>query len=86
MIYLVDVEDIKIPIPGPLGGEVVPRGVRGTRKKVKLASEGREELEESADACKRASVEHSGEVFFGPSSAIWSEEARSCEDLKTTMP
>ena len=44
MAYVVNSEDLAIPVPGPPGAPVVKPVVRGTRREAALTAEGREDL------------------------------------------
>ncbi|MFH1731494.1 MAG: universal stress protein [Planctomycetota bacterium] len=79
MAYVVNSEDLAIPVPGPPGAPVVKPVVRGTRREAALTAEGREELAAFENACERAAVKHGGSILVGHSEAIWAKEASLCD-------
>jgi len=85
MVYIVDLEDLKVLAPGAPEGMITRRVLRGSGRESKLVAEGRKEGEKLATICKGASIECSSDVFVGRSRFIWSEKARS-SDLFMILP
>lgn len=79
MIYMVNVQDLRVFAPGPPTGELAKRVLRGSRKEILLVEEGRHVLESFSSECQEASVEGGGEVLVGSPRQIWAEEGRSCD-------
>lgn len=79
IVYMVDLGDIPVSVPGPQAGGARMALRLSTMLETEYLAEGREELDKFAASCQAASIEHSSRVFAGAAEITWAEEARCCD-------